>query len=717
MTANGFVPYLPDRLRGLASLALNLWWSWHPNGRGLFRSIDPTLWARVHRNPLDLLHRVAPERLDACANDPEYLELYDSVMRELRGLDDRRDTWFATTHPEFGTRPVVFFCAEFGLHHSLPVYSGGLGVLAGDMCKAASDLGIPFVAVGLFYVKGYFDQQLRPDGWQEATDDIINRSAAPVVQMFTDGDNPAIVSVRCGERDVNIGVWRVMVGRVPVYLLDTDLWSNHPDDRELTGKLYAGNHEMRLRQEWILGVGGVRVLRALGLDPMVWHANEGHVAFMFVERLRELARAGVPLDEAVRRIRATSVFTTHTPVPAGHDTFQTGELERVAGPVWKELGLTREQFFGLGHHPAHDGQLFHVTVAAIRFSQRVNAVAARHERESRRLWHSLWKDREAEQVPIRHVTNGVHMATWMVPRIRDLLRRELGPDWERRVDEPGFWHRVNALDPAALWHTHERLRHLLHNYIREEARARWRYQWKDPAKMIVAGTLLSPGTLTIGFARRFASYKRADLLLRDPERLRRLLVNPRRPVELIFAGKAHPADDPGKAILQKVYNAAQDPKFEGRIAFLEDYEMDLARRLVAGVDVWLNMPRVPLEACGTSGMKAALNAVPQISTLDGWWAEGYNGTNGWAVPLPGPDQDPDEHDAEHLFTLLEEQVVPRYYERDAHGLPQAWIQTMKNALRTAGECFTARRMLQQYVTEYYVPAAAGSEPDDDPPTA
>ena len=717
MSTNPFIPYLPDRIKGLASLAVNLWWSWHPEARSLFRSVDVTLWMRARRNPLDMLHRVPPDRLDACAADPDFLARYDAVMQDLASLDSREHSWFNRTYPQFGSRPIAYFSAEFALHHSLPVYSGGLGVLAGDVCKAASDLGIPLVGMGLFYVKGYFDQQLRPDGWQEATDDVINRSATPLVQVFGEGENPSVVTVRCSGRDVSLGVWRVMVGRVPVYLIDTDLWSNAPEDRELTGKLYSGNQELRLKQEWLLGVGGVRVLRALHLDPVVWHANEGHVAFMFLERLRELIQAGVPRDEAVRRVRAASVFTTHTPVPAGHDTFSEGEVEHVTGAAWDELGMTREEFFKVGEHPGEGAGRYHVTVTALRLARRVNAVAARHERESRQIWHHLWKDREMAQVPIGHVTNGVHMGTWMVPRFRELMVRELGAEWEQRLDEPGFWDKVMHLDPAALWHTHERLRQLLHHYVREEARMRWRTQWKDPAHLVVAGTLLSPTALTIGFARRFASYKRADLLLRDPERLRRLLTNPRRPVELVFAGKAHPADDPGKKILQRVFAAATDPRFEGRIAFLEDYELDLARRVVAGVDLWLNMPRVPMEACGTSGMKAALNGVPQIGTLDGWWAEGYNGTNGWAIPLPGPNQDPDEHDVEHLYMLLEEQVVPRYYERDAHGLPQAWIQTMKHALRTAGERFTARRMLQDYVRDYYVPAAAGETPGDDPPTA
>jgi starch phosphorylase len=713
----GFIPYLPERVHGLASVAMNLWWSWNLDGRDLFRAIDANLWHRTRHNPLELLQRVEPARLQESARDPAFLALYDRVMDTFGRLENRQDTWFERHHHGAGGRPVAYFCAEFALHNSIPVYSGGLGVLAGDHCKASSDLGVPLVAVGLYYLRGYFDQRLRADGWQEDSDEVINSTTTPLTPVLGPDGEASLVVLRTAERDVHIGAWKLMAGRVPVYLLDTDLERNDPADRELSHKLYTGNRERRLKQEWILGVGGVRVLRALGVDPAAWHANEGHAAFMFVERLRELTSAGMTLDEGIRRIRSTSIFTTHTPVPAGHDTFPIEEVERVTGPFWDDMRISREVFAQIGAHPTQNHGHYHMTVAALRLAGRVNGVAARHERESRHIWRDLWSGRDPLQVPIRHVTNGVHLGTWMAHPIRTLLASHLGADWEERLDEPGLWERVLDLDDAGLWRVHERLRQVLHSFIREEARHRWRVQWKDPAKLAVAGTLIGPTALTIGFARRFASYKRADLMLRDTERLRRLLVNVRRPVQLVFAGKAHPADEPGKKILQRVYTAAQDPTFEGRIAFLEDYELHLAHRLVQGVDLWLNVPRVPMEACGTSGMKAALNGVPQISTLDGWWAEGYTGTNGWAIPLAGPDADTDEADVDSLFSLIEEQVVPRFYERDALGLPRAWIQMMKHAIRTAGERFTARRMVQEYVTDYYLPAGAGDLPHDDPPTA
>jgi glycogen phosphorylase len=707
-------PGLPPRIEGLLQLATNLWWSWQYDARELIRSIDQRLWHTTRHNVMEVLLRVSPERIEACAADPAFLARYDRVMAAFARLNDVSETWVARRYPELLNRPIAYFCAEFALHTSLPVYSGGLGVLAGDHCKESSDLGLPVVGVGLFYVKGYFDQRLRSDGWQEDAHDFVNTVMAPLTRVIAPDGSPTLTTLHTDGRDVRLGAWRLQVGRVALYLLDTDIEGNDPADRELAARLYTGNEELRLRQEWILGVGGVRVLRTLAIEPVVWHANEGHAAFLFVERLRELVLAGHTAAEAMRRVRATSVFTTHTPVPAGHDTFPVADVERVAGPFWDEMGITRDEFMRLGHTKEADGR-YHMTVTALRLAGRVNAVAAQHGLETRRLWRHLWVNRPDARVPIGHVTNGVHVATWMAPGIRRLLREHLGAEWETRLDEPELWLQVLELNDAALWAAHQRLTYHLHSYIREEARHRWRDQWKDPAQLAAAGALLNPANLTIGFARRFATYKRADLLLRDPERLRRLLVNPLRPVQLIFAGKAHPADDPGKQVLQRVYTTALNPRFEGRIAFLEDYEMNLAHRLVQGVDLWLNMPRAPLEACGTSGMKAALNAVPQISTLDGWWVEGFTGMNGWAVPAAAAGADVDESDCNHFFDLLENDVVPRFYDRRPDGVPAAWVGTMKHALRTAGERFTARRMVQEYVRNYYAPAARGESPPAEPP--
>src|SRR3989441_665386 len=605
---------LPDRIRGLATVAANLSWSWNRNARAMFRSIDQALWHLTRHNPIELLRRVDPARLAACARDPEFLRLYDAVAAARDATS--AGTWFATSYPEWVQRPVAYFCAEFGLHSSVPIYSGGLGVLAGDHCKAASDLGVPLVGVGLLYTKGYADQRLRLDGWQEDADERFEVAATPLEPVRGPAGDPCLATVRMSGRPVSVGAWRVMGGRVPFFLLDPAHEKTAPADRQLTHRLYAGGPDLRLRQEWILGVGGVGVLRALGYDPAAWHANEGHAAFMLVERVRELVTRGTPFAEAVRRVRATSVFTTHTPVPAGARS--------------------------------------NMPVAATGFGGGVNAVPRRDGEESRRIWAPLWPDREVARVPLGHVTNGVHTATWMANRVLTLFDSHFGPDWLARVDDPAFWNQVLELDGAALWAVHKELKSHLMRSIREQARRRWADQWKEALHLVGAGTLLDQEALTIGFGRRFATYKRADLIFRDLDRLQRLLVNPWRPVQIVFSGKAHPGDEPGKQVLQRVYAHTREARFEGRIAFIEDYDMHLAHSLVQGVDLWLNVPRAPFEACGTSGMKAALNGVPQLSTLDGWWAEGYDGPNGWAIPPAPAGQDGDAADArseEHTSEL------------------------------------------------------------------
>ena len=710
------IPYLPARIEGLAAIAMNLWWSWSREARGLFQSIDEPLWRDTRHNPLELLCRVDPARIAACASDSDFLRRYDDVMERMAREADHGDTWFARNYPDLNRGPVAYFCAEFGLHSSVPIYSGGLGVLAGDHCKSASDLGVPMVGVGLFYRKGYFDQRLTLDGWQEDSDVEYDVSATPLVPVPESSHQPWLTTVETFGRPVHVRAWRMMVGRVPIYLLDTNLEANHPEDRGLMNKLYAGGPELRLRQEWILGVGGVRVLRAMGIDPAVWHANEGHAAFMMIERLRELIGGGASYQDAVRQVRAQSVFTTHTPVPAGHDAFTTEQLEACAGPVWEEMGIDRKTFFGLGTHPALAGQ-FHMTATAMRLSARVNGVSRRHGQVSRNIWRELWPNRHWEAVPIGHVTNGVQLATWMASPIMALLDEHLGPEWGERLEEPGFWDRVLTLDHAKLWEAHLRQKRALSNFVREDARRRFADQLKEAAQVVGAGTLLDPMAFTIGFGRRFATYKRANLIFRDIDRLRRLLVDPWRPVQIIFAGKAHPADNPGKEVLQSVYHFTRDPAFEGRVAFLEDYDMHLAHLLVQGVDLWLNLPRVPLEASGTSGMKAGLNGVPQLSTLDGWWQEGYDGLNGWAISPVAENEDADAADAEDFYRLLEEQIVPLYYTRNAQGTPLGWVEKMRHALRLAGSRFTARRMLRDYVQEYYAPAIHREASGDDPPTA
>ena len=711
------IPYLPERIHGLGLIATNLSWSWSRNARRLFGMVDEPLWHLTRHNPIALLRRIDPSRLSELSRNPQFLDLYDRVMDEVRREDTFADTWF---HDQFGDldgRSIAYFCAEFGLHNSVPIYSGGLGVLAGDHCKSSSDLGVPLIGMGLYYQKGYFDQKLNLEGMQEDSDEQFDVANTPLERVYGPAREPFLTTVRTFGRDIHVTAWRMRVGRVTVYLLDTNLEQNAVDDRDLTSKLYTGGPDVRLRQEWILGVGGVRVLRAVGVDPAAWHANEGHAAFMLVERVREHCAAGVPFDAAVEQVRSCSIFTTHTPVPAGHDAFDFAKVEQCAGSVWTEMGIDKDAFCEIGRHPTDNRDQFQMTVCALRLSRYVNGVARKHGEVSREIWASLWPQHDHASVPIGHVTNGVHKATWMARELMDLFDHEFGHEWHLRVGDPAFWERVLDIDDAKLWHLHVELKTGMMTFVREEARRRWARHWKEASHVVGAGTLLNPNALTIGFARRFATYKRANLIFQDAERLRTLLVNPSQPVQIIFAGKAHPADAPGKDVLKSVYAFTRDSRYEGRVAFIEDYELHLAHRLVQGVDLWMNLPRVPLEASGTSGMKAALNGVPQLSTLDGWWHEGYDGLNGWAIPPASSRAAPDDWDAEHLYRLLEEQVVPLYYERDERGIPHGWLQKMKHAIRVAGQQFTSRRMLQNYSRLYYAPAMRGNTQPDDPPTA
>ncbi len=716
MTHEGTFPYLPERLSGLAELAHNLWWRWDRRARTLMRTIDPPLWSQTRHNPVAMLKAANPTRLAHLAQDEDFLELYDRVMTDLRRVTEGGGSWFRERFPELGDDPVAYFCAEFGLHNSIPIYSGGLGVLAGDHCKSASDLGVPFVGVGLLYSRGYFDQVVNLDGWQENADETFDHDIMPLVRLTGPGGSHRITVLETDGRDVAIGAWRLDAGNTRLYLLDTDLEENDPRDRQLTYTLYGGGSEYRLKQEWILGVGGVRVLRALGVTPGAWHANEGHAAFMMVERLREELAGGTGWSEAVGKVRARSVFTTHTPVPAGHDVFPPDLMREVCGAYPAGLGIDEATFLGLGDHPGHDDDGFHMTALAIRLAAHVNGVSQRHGQVSRHLWTSLWPGREASEIPIGAVTNGVHLGSWMSHHHMALLDELFGEGWEADPPTGDAWKRIAELDDRAVWEAHMRLKKGLLAFCREQARSRWTTLWKESAHLVGSGTLLSPEPLTLGFARRFATYKRGALLFDDEARLAELLTDLRRPVQLVFAGKAHPADDEGKRVLQRVWRATRDPRFEGRVAFIEDYDLHVAHRLVQGVDLWLNVPRVPKEASGTSGMKAALNFVPQLSTLDGWWAEGFNGDNGWALPLAeGTPEEVDAHDRRELFEILEREVVPAYYDRDEEDLPRKWIRMMKSAMTVGGRTFTTGRMVQDYAERYYAKALRGNGGPDDRP--
>lgn len=710
------IPPLPEALSGLPRLAMNLAWSWNRDARRLFELIDPTLWSLVRHDPVRLLQDIDAARLEACAADAHFMELYEGVMGALAGLESWDGTWFRQQGDIDPSHPVAYFCAEFAVHDSIPIYSGGLGILAGDHLKSASDLGIPLVGVGLLYQRGYFDQAFDADGWQINRDEVFDPARMPLTRLH-DPDGPGLAAVELEGRTVELGAWEMSVGRTRVILLDSDLPANEADDRELTARLYESGEELRLKQEWILGTGGVRVLEALEIEPGCWHANEGHAAFMMVERVRRLIEAGSTIDDAVATVRRGSVFTTHTPVPAGHDNFTREQVESVIGPVWATLGMSEADFLKIGYAPQTGEDRFHMTAAAIRLAQSVNGVSERHGRVTREMWGELWPGRGTEDVPIGSVTNGVHAWTWMSEPVQEMLDEELGAWWNHEVGDPEAWDRVLEIDDGRVWSLHREMKREGLRKLIDQARRRWKREGGKARHVVAAGPLLDPEALTLGFARRFATYKRADLLLRDEERLLELITDEHRPVQLVFAGKAHPADDEGKKILQRIYQLSHSADAGGRVAFVQDYEMHVARALFNSVDVWLNIPRVPKEASGTSGMKAALNLVPQLGTIDGWWEEGYDGENGWAIPRAADEhEDVDQWDWEHMFDLLENEVVPRYHDRDEAGVPTAWVRMMKRALWVAGRDFTTSRMLRDYGTQYYLPVLTGALGVDDPPT-
>ena len=709
-------PTIPERIARLHELAYNLWWAWHAPAQALYASIDPDIWAASEHNAVRMLAEAAPERLTHLANDAEFLARYDAVLAAFDDYMHPRQTWFSQTYPDITGTTIAYFSAEFGLHESLPIYSGGLGILSGDHCKEASDLGLPLVGVGFLYPQGYFRQRIARDGAQEAEYQKLNFSEMPATPATDREGREIIVNVDLPGRQVFAKVWRVQVGRIPLYLMDTDVEPNAPTDRTLSARLYGGDHEMRIAQEIMLGIGGVRALRALNADPLIWHMNEGHSAFMGLERCRELVEgAGLSFAEAREVEAANAVFTTHTPVAAGNDVFGQDLVERYFRDFWPRLGIDRETFLNFARQDLDWGPGFSMTVLALRLSAQHNGVSRLHGEVSRRMWQFLWPQSEASEVPITSITNGVHTATWLAPALAGLFARHLGDDWADHLDDPDRWQRVESIPDGELWGAHAALKADLLAYARARlVRQRTRVGEGMPS-VAAAASILDPNALTLGFARRFATYKRATLLFRDPERLARLLSDPERPVQIVFAGKAHPNDKPGQDFIRAVYEFSRRPEFEGRIVFLEDYDIDMARHLVAGVDVWLNTPIRPHEASGTSGQKASLNGVPNCSIIDGWWEEGYDGANGWAIGERRDYRDAatrDETDALALYDILEHQIIPAFYERGLDGVPHYWVNIMKNAIRTLAPTFSMRRMLKEYTERLYIPAYRTSRRND-----
>jgi glycogen phosphorylase len=700
----------------LWALARNLWWSWDHDAVSLFRDLDPVRWRQLNQNPVSLLAEFPLAKLESRAAE---LVLHSRINYAYRRLQE-----YLQTDRTWGTRhagvlrplPVAYFSAEFGIHESLPVYSGGLGVLSGDHIKSASDLAIPLVGVGLFYGQGYFRQRLDRDGWQQEEYLETDPTQLPLEAAIGKNGRPVVVQIETRSGSIHAKVWRVEVGRCDLFLLDSDVEDNTPDDRKLTSRLYGGNARTRIRQELLLGIGGFRALTAMGITPGVLHLNEGHSGFAVLEAIRtRMEEEGIGFDSAVPRVSREVVFTTHTPVPAGHDRFDAELIEEHLGPLREKLGLSQESLMGLGRErPGNQQETFCMTVLGLRVSRRANAVSALHGEVSRAMWAGLNPGKPEDSVPIGHITNGVHVPSWLAPQMFRLYDRHLGTNWHQRSSDARTWEGIENVDDGELWETHLSLKSQLLEFVRRRAveQAERRLESREVLQRL--GKVLSPDALTIGFARRFATYKRANLILADIESLASMVNDPKRPVQFVFAGKAHPNDEPGKRVLQQIAELMRNSRFSDKFVFVEDYDINVGRYFVQGVDVWLNNPRRPLEASGTSGQKVVLNGGLNLSVLDGWWAEAYDGMNGFAIGTGRTHSNMNVHDTrdgEDLRRALREEVIPLFYQRDRDGLPRGWIKRMKRTIRTLGWRFNADRMVMDYTLKCYVPAAGGTSSD------
>ncbi len=713
---------LPLPLHALADLAFNFWWSWTSEQLSLFRSINPEKWEQYRHNPVKLLESASEERLAQLATDPHYIKRVKALADQFNQYMQATDTWASQETPQFSTQqPVAYFSIEYGFNTCLPTYSGGLGILAADHLKSASDMGLPLIAVGLLYHQGYFHQRLNADGWQEEDYWDYQFEELPLELCKDENGETLTIEIQIDNRPIKAQIWKQRVGRVNVYLLDVDREDNQPNDREITKHLYGGSQDTRIAQEILLGIGGVRALQLLGYNPQVYHLNEGHAAFAMLEVARlEMEGTGKSFEEVKNTVRGKGVFTTHTPVPAGHDRFSFEQIDRYFSHYWTHLGLSKQEFLALGKQPSsEDGDSFNMTVLALRLCRSANGVSKLNGEVCRQMWSSLYPDRSVDEVPISHVTNGIHPRTWTAPLMADLYAQYLGEDWANQVMDEQMWARVDEIPDREIWWRHQCLQERLIAFVRSHVR-QTRQKRGDSAESIQAAErLFDPNVLTIGFARRFSSYKRGDLIMQDPERARAILSNPERPVQIIFAGKAHPADEKSKQIIQRLIEWSRHRDLTNRVVFIEDFEMHVAEKLVQGVDVWLNNPVRPQEASGTSGQKASFNGGINCSILDGWWCEAYQttadgkGFNGWAIG-DGTQVDDSEAqrqlDAERLYQLLEEEIIPCYYDKDDEGLPRRWIAMMKASLKTIAPYFNTNRMVAEYVHKVYLQPVNAPEP-------
>ena len=705
------VPSLPERLKPLQRLAGNLWYTWNPEGIELWRRLDRDLWEEVYHNPVRLLGRMSQEKLEEFLHNESFLLHMDRMEEAFNQYMEIKTPY--SFHLEKNLDPsfrVAYFSMEYGLNEALPIYSGGLGILSGDHLKSASNLNLPLVGIGLLYKQGYFGQYLNQEGWQQEYYAVNDFENMPVFQERDAGGRPVQFSLEIGDRDINVDVWRVQVGRVPLYLLNTNLPSNVPEDRDITSQLYGGDREMRIRQEILLGIGGVRALSLLGINPTVFHMNEGHSAFASLERIRILMKEdGVSLGAAQEVVKSNTVFTTHTPVPAGNDYFSPEIVTKYFKKPVEELGIPFHQFMGLGRqNPRNNEESFCMTILAIRLSNFQNGVSRLHREVSRDMWQGIWHGFPKRDVPIVSVTNGVHIPSYISSEMADLFNRYLGPRWVEDPDNEKVWERVERIPNTELWRTHERRRERLIAFARRRLRDQLIRRGALPSEIKEADVVLSPEALTICFARRFATYKRGDILFRDPKRLSKILNHPERPVQILFAGKAHPQDMEGKEIIKNIIRYSQQEDFRYHVIFLEDYDINVARYMVQGADVWLNTPRRPLEACGTSGMKAVANGAIHMSILDGWWAEGYSPNCGWAIGAGEQYLDTlyqDEIEGRAIYELLEREVIPLFYDRSRDGTPRGWTEMMKASMHHLCPNFNTHRMLENYVDRFYIPAS------------
>ena len=705
ITAN---PQLPKRINQLSEIANNLWWSWNTEFLRLFKDIDADLWETIEKNPVKFLKLVSQEKLEKAAENPAFLKEYDKVVENFNGYMESKNTWFAKKYPENKKDLIAYFSAEYGLDQILPIYSGGLGILSGDHLKSASDLGIPLVAVGLLYKNGYFHQKINAYGDQETEYHNIDLFNLPILPVKNEKDEDLIIDVKFPKRKLYLKVWQIHVGRVNLYLLDSDIEQNHEEDRDVTLRLYGGDQEMRIRQEVVLGMAGVRLLRKLGLNPTVYHMNEGHSAFLTLEVIKDIMKEKQVSFSMARDITsAKTVFTTHTPVPAGNDIFPISLVEKYFKEFWPKLGLSREDFLKLGMKPTEELEPgFNMGILALKIAGKKNGVSKLHGAVSRELFGEVWPDIAANESPITHVTNGIHTCSWLAPNLKELYNKYLIPYWQDSMYQDQIWEKIRDIPNEKLWKAHIDRKTKLLRLVKENVTTRLRNGGVSYEEITEITSKLDPNALTIGFARRFATYKRATLIFKDLERITEILNDQKRPVQIIIAGKAHPADREGQDLIKYIHEISMKPQFKGKIFLLENYNIAMSRYLISGVDVWLNTPRRPMEASGTSGQKASVNGVINFSVLDGWWAEGYNGKNGWTIGTNATYDSyeiQDRADSDSIYYTLENKIIPTYYEKDDTGMSAKWLEYMKNSIISTGGKYGTARMLVDYVNNLYVP--------------